>query len=261
MIARTVTAKTIDDGSQSVAVSGKDLLHRITLSLLDGPTFGLIRVAGRCRDADEFVDVGVLRPGGTSSVDVYGLFTELVFTPEDVDPGKRYSLIVASTETVGFYEIEQLVPAGQEASVVSPFGDGDVWVFLSLPQSAAGRVRVGSGYDTVEGLVWVADVAFRRHGFLRQRGNRISVQNDADEDLVLRAFVLDAAAPLQSLNYVPITSSSYTIELGQLAAGRNIIGIQTAGAVSITIPRSMPEDYLLTIKDEAGGGNVTVTPQ
>lgn len=261
MIARTVTAKTVEDGRQSVAVSGNDLLHRVTLSLPDGPTFGAINVAGRCRENDEFADVAVLRPGGSSSIDIYGLFTELAFTPEDVDPDKRYSLIVASSQPASFFEVEQPVTAGEKTVIVSPFGDGDVWVFLSLPAAATGRVRVGSGYEAVDGMTWVADVAFRRHGFLRQRGNRIIIENASSEDLVARVYVLDTPAPPQSSNYIPVASSSYTIEVGQLCEGRNIIGIQTAGAVSITIPRSMPEGYFLTVKDEAGGGNVTVTPQ
>lgn len=60
------------------------------------------------------------------------------------------------------------------------------------------------------------------------------------------------------VHYQQVTTSTFTIDVNDLAEGVNIFGVLVTGDCEITLPASVPSTYLITIVDEGTTGTITV---
>lgn len=66
----------------------------------------------------------------------------------------------------------------------------------------------------------------------------------------------------QHSKYFAVETAAYTISQKQTIPGLNIFGVNYAGAVTITVPESLPLDRVLIFNDESGSaGSNTITVQ
>lgn len=58
--------------------------------------------------------------------------------------------------------------------------------------------------------------------------------------------------------YIYQTAAEYYWSVSDFVRGNNVIGVRYAGPAIVYLPHTLPVEYLVTVKDEAGTGDVTV---
>lgn len=61
----------------------------------------------------------------------------------------------------------------------------------------------------------------------------------------------------ENVKYFPVESASpFILPLPELIAGRNIVGVRTAGAMTVRLPLRAQEEQVITVTDERGTADV-----
>jgi hypothetical protein len=58
--------------------------------------------------------------------------------------------------------------------------------------------------------------------------------------------------------YLTQTAAEYYWSVSDFVRGDNVIGVRFAGPAIVYLPNTLPVEYLVTVKDEAGTGDITV---
>lgn len=59
-----------------------------------------------------------------------------------------------------------------------------------------------------------------------------------------------------TVNYIEVASAEFRVTIEMLIPGINVLGVDYPGAVTITIPSSIPTQMILHVKDESGSAGV-----
>ena len=77
----------------------------------------------------------------------------------------------------------------------------------------------------------------------------------AATDEALQAQI-DAATPV---NYIVQTDADVSYDVLDFILGETIIGVRYVGAAVVRLPKDMPIEHIVSIKDETGVGNISIT--
>jgi hypothetical protein len=107
-------------------------------------------------------------------------------------------------------------------------------------------------------------MAFRQRSRLKRQIDGISKllgkpsrSTSAGVSQLLDSSVTEVKNTDENIKYFPVDSASpYILPLQELIAGRNIVGIRTAGAMTVRIPLRAQEEQVITVADERGTADV-----
>jgi len=71
-------------------------------------------------------------------------------------------------------------------------------------------------------------------------------------------FIFTGSGYAQVVSYLVQSEQTKYWGVGDFIYGINIIGVRFAGPATVYLPSGLPPERFVTVKDEAGSGNVTV---
>lgn len=95
----------------------------------------------------------------------------------------------------------------------------------------------------------------------------ITIGEGAEQVVVLANETLNVITAVEqgpardSVNYITVTTATFIVTIEMLIPGINVLGVDYPGAVLITIPKVIPTQMLIHVKDEsgmAGINNITI---
>ena len=99
---------------------------------------------------------------------------------------------------------------------------------------------------------------FQRQRILQQQGDKTRLKDAAAAgQLAVPAGDVEATETFSNNKYFPVeTPSPFRLLLPDLIAGSNIVGVRTAGPMTVQLPLGASEEQVIIVSDERGTADV-----